>query len=99
MKIFLCAHRNPDNLVGYARIPMNQAIPEGDDQGGIRDPLLQIRFPPEELIECFTDDLKLPLHCGPEHGVGMILPVGSAGGKLLGPSSGRRFPVTLSRRT
>lgn len=72
----------PDNLIGYARIPVNQSIPERNDQRCIGDPFTEARFPPEELVQCFADDLELSLNGRPQHGIGTILLKGSSGGEL-----------------
>lgn len=72
----------PDNLIGYARIPVNQSIPERNDQRCIGDPLTEAWLPPEELVQCFADDLELPLDSRPQHGIGTILLKGSSGGEL-----------------
>lgn len=52
----------PDYLVRYGCVSVNQAISECNDQGRIGDLLPEGRFPPEELVQRFTDDLKLPLN-------------------------------------
>lgn len=48
----------------------------------VGDPPLEARLPSEELVQRFADDLKLSLNGRPEHGIGMILLVGSSCGEL-----------------
>jgi hypothetical protein len=61
---------------------VNQTIPEGDDRVGIGDPLLDTWLLPEEIVQRFSDDLKLPLDGGTKHGIETILIIGSSRSEL-----------------